>query len=196
MKSSLSALLILMVFSAAGQSKYIDSIYQYQYSYKKDLSEIIQSDTAYVRFYAPNPAYRVLAKVEHLENQPFFAIRTSSGKPRQAKKYARVSFTLDNKTYKLFAYQLGELLASKENKDHFFIPFLDEGSGEQTYGGGRYLDFTTNDIVNNTLLIDFNKAYNPYCAFVSGYQCPIPPRENTLAVSVKAGEKAFAKPKK
>jgi uncharacterized protein len=195
MKSSFLILLIFSFFSAAGQSPYTDSLYQYQYTYKKDLSEIIQSDTAYVRFYTPDPIYRVPAKVEVLKDQPFFGIRTSSGKPRQARKYARVTFVLNNKTYQLFAYQLGELLASKENRDHFFIPFLDEGSGEQNYGGGRYLDFTTHDVVNNTLMIDFNKAYNPYCAFVKGYQCPVPPRENTLAVVVEAGEKAYVKPK-
>jgi uncharacterized protein len=196
MKSSLVTLLIFFMFDAAGQSAYIDSMYEYQHHYKKDLSEIIQKDTAYVRFYTPDPAYRVLATVELLKDQPFFAMRTSTGKPRQAKKYARVTFTLNNKTHKLFAYQLGELLASKEYKDNFFIPFLDAGSGEQTYGGGRYLDFTTKEVVNNTLLIDFNKAYNPYCAFVSGYQCPIPPRENMLAATVEAGEKEFGKPKK
>jgi uncharacterized protein (DUF1684 family) len=193
MKSSLVTLLIFCIFDAAGQPAYADSLYQYQHQYKKDLSEIIQKDTAYVRFYTPDPAYRVLATVELLEDQPFFAMRTSSGKPRQAKKYARVSFTLNNKTHKLFAYQLSELLGSEEYKDNFFIPFLDAGSGEQTYGGGRYLDFTTKDVINKTLLIDFNKAYNPYCAFVSGYQCPIPPRENMLAARVEAGEKAFAK---
>lgn len=193
MKTSFLALLLFAAFSSAGQAKYIDSIYQYQQQYKKDLSEIIKTDTAFVKFYAPNPAYRVVAKVEYLQDQPFFSMRTSSGKPKQAKKFARVTFTLKNKAYRLIAYQLSQLLESEEYKDNFFIPFLDAGSGETTYGGGRYLDFKTGDIVNNTLRIDFNKAYNPYCAFTSGYNCPIPPRENMLAAKVEAGEKNFAK---
>jgi len=195
MKHTLLSLFVLSVFSATGQSKYVDSLYDYQALYKKDLSEIIRSDTAFVRFYAPDPAYRVLAKVEFVENQRFFAMRTSSGEPKQARKYARVTFTLNNKTCQLIAYQLSSLLESKEYKDNFFIPFLDGGSGVTTYGGGRYLDFKTGDIVNKTLLIDFNKAYNPYCAFASGYSCPIPPRENTLQATVYAGEKAFTKGK-
>lgn len=194
MKTRLLSLLVFSALAAQAQTRYSDSIYDYQAGYKKDLAEIIQSDTGYVRFYAPNAAYRVLAKVEFLENQPFFAMRTSSGKSKQAKKFARVTFTLDNKTHRLYAYQLSQLLESKEYKDNFFIPFLDAGSGEITYGGGRYLDFKTGDIINKTLLIDFNKAYNPYCAFASGYNCPIPPRENMLTAKVKAGEKNFEKP--
>lgn len=196
MKSCFFALLLFTALNATAQSPYVDSIYDFQVHYKKDLAGIIQSDTALVRFYAPDLAYRVLAKVEILENQPFFAMRTSSGKSKQAKKFARVTFTLNNKTHKLVAYQLSQLLGSEEYKDNFFIPFLDEGSGETTYGGGRYLDFKIGDINNNSLLVDFNKAYNPYCAFANGYNCPIPPRENMLTTMVKAGEKDFAKPKK
>lgn len=187
------ALLLITSLTTTAQQRYVDSIYDYQGQYKKDLSVIIKTDTAFVRFYAPDLSYRVLAKVELLENQPFFAMRTSSGKSKQAKKFARVTFMLNDKTHKLIAYQLSQLLESKEYKDNFFIPFLDEGSGEENYGGGRYLDFKTGDINNSSLLIDFNKAYNPYCAFTTGYNCPIPPRENMLATEVKAGEKNFKK---
>lgn len=195
MKHTLLILFILPVIGASGQSTYTDSLNDYQALYKKNLADIIQFDTAFVRFYAPNPAWRVLAKVELLDKQPFFPMRTSSGEPKQARKYARISFMLNKKVYRLFAYQLSMLLESEEHKDNFFIPFLDAGSGASHYGGGRYLDFKTGDIDNKTLVIDFNKAYNPYCAFASGYSCPIPPRENVVNTLVKAGEKAFAKPR-
>lgn len=193
MKHPVLTLLFLAALAANGQTGYSDSIYEYQAKYKKDLVEIIHSDTGYVRFYAPDAAYRVNADVELLTDQKFFGMRTSDGRSHRARKYARVTFSLNGKTHHLFAYQLEFLLNSKDNKDNFFIPFLDEGSGELTYGGGRYIDFKTGDIVNSKLLIDFNKAYNPYCAFVTGYSCPIPPRENTLGTTVAAGEKAFAK---
>jgi len=75
-----------------------------------------------------------------------------------------------------------------------FIPFADVTSGDETYGTGRYIDISTKDIINNTVVIDFNKAYNPYCAYSNGYNCPIPPAENYLAVAIKAGERSFAKP--
>lgn len=195
MKSRFLTLLLLTALAGKSQTGWADSIYQYQASYKQDLADIIQSDTGFVRFYAPNAKYRVPAYVELLSGQQFFNMRTSDGRQKRAIKYARVSFELEGKTHKLFAYQLESLLNSKEDKHHFFIPFLDAGSGELTYGGGRYIDFKESDIVSGKLLIDFNKAYNPYCAFTSGFSCPIPPRENTLEIVVAAGEQAFAKPK-
>ncbi len=78
-------------------------------------------------------------------------------------------------------------------KNYLFLPFTDLTSGEESYGGGRYIDLETTDIFNNKVIIDFNKAYNPYCAYASGYNCPIPPRENDLPVAVKAGEMNFGK---
>ena len=72
--------------------------------------------------------------------------------------------------------------------------FTDKTTGDQTYHSGRYIDLTIDDIKNDTLVIDFNKAYNPYCAYVKGVSsCPIPPRENYLPVAIEAGEKSFAK---
>lgn len=188
--------MILSVLTAPAQIKYLDSLQQYQKQYKKDLFKIIKKDTGYVRFYAPDSTWRIVANVELLQNQPWFDMRTSSGTFKQARKYANVSFKIGDKFHRLTAYQLSSLVESKEYKDNFFIPFIDETSGEASYGGGRYLDFKTGDVVDNTLVVDFNKAYNPYCAFTTGYNCPIPPRENMLQATVQAGEKDFAKPKK
>jgi len=85
-------------------------------------------------------------------------------------------------------------MTTKEYKDHLFIPFTDATSGEETYESGRYIDLEIKDITNENVLIDFNKAYNPYCAYVSGkYNCPIPPNENRLIVAIRAGEKSFGK---
>ena len=76
-------------------------------------------------------------------------------------------------------------------KDYLFLPFMDDTNGEQTYAGGRYIDLRIPE--GNTLKIDFNKAYNPYCAYNEKYSCPIVPRENYLDVAVKAGVKVFKK---
>jgi len=84
-------------------------------------------------------------------------------------------------------------MTSTDYADYLFIPFTDNTSGNESYGGGRYLDYKISDIKNNKLLLDFNKAYNPYCAYTTGYNCPIPPAENDLKVAIKAGEKAFEK---
>jgi uncharacterized protein (DUF1684 family) len=193
MKPVFSILFIVAAFSAVAQNTYTDSLQQFQHNYKKDLFSIIKTDTAFVRFYPPDVRYRVTAQVELLPGQPFFDMRTSSGRSKQARRFAKVTFTLNEKSYVLYAYQLAFLLASADNKDDFFIPFIDEGSGNTSYAGGRYLDFKVTDIVNNRLIIDFNKAYNPYCAFTTGFNCPIPPAENTLNITIEAGEKQFAK---
>ncbi len=191
----LAVTFLLMTTAVIGQS-YNDSIMNYQYNYKKELYPIIKKDTAYVKFYTIDPSYRVIASVEKLHGQQFFPMATSDGKAHQAIKYAVIKFNLHGKEYTLFAYQLSFLLSSKEHKENFFTPFTDGTSGIGSYGGGKYIDFVTGDITaDNKLLIDFNKSYNPYCAFRSGYSCPIPPKENDLPVEIKAGEMNFGKAK-
>jgi len=179
---------------AKSQPPYHDSIIMYQANYKKDLYSIIKKDTAYVKFYAIDSAYKVTASVEKLHDQAFFPMATSNSSSHSAIKFARVKFNLHGKQYTLFAYQLSFLLNSAKHKNDFFIPFTDSTSGMESYGGGRYIDFAIKDIQpSNTLVIDFNKAYNPYCAFTSGYSCPIPPKENDLEVAIRAGEMNFGK---
>ena len=176
------------------QSSYTDSINKYQFDYKKDLYAVIQKDTAFVKFYPINSSYKVIARVEKVYGQSFFPMSTTDGKSKQAIKYAALKFDLHGKEYTLYAYQLSFLLSNPEHKNDFFVPFTDETSGIESYGGGRYMDFTQANITaGNTLLIDFNKSYNPYCAFKIGYSCPIPPKENELKVEIKAGEMNFGK---
>jgi uncharacterized protein (DUF1684 family) len=79
------------------------------------------------------------------------------------------------------------LKKQKEYKKYLFIPFRDLTSGKESYGGGRYID--TEIPAGETLILDFNRAYNPYCAYSHRYSCPIPPEENTLKVEIRAGEK-------
>lgn len=174
------------------QRPYRDSLLAYQANYKKELFDVIKNDTAFVRFYEPDVHYRVTARVELVASPPFFTMGASGKSSLKAKQFAKLYFTLNGKPYELYAYQLGFLL-EKNDKEDFFVPFTDEGSGKASYEGGRYLDFKVKDIVNNKLVIDFNKAYNPYCAFTTGYNCPVPPAENALPVVIAAGEKKFAK---
>ena len=76
-------------------------------------------------------------------------------------------------------------------KKHLFLPFTDLTSGVESYGGGRYIDLEATD--KDTMIVDFNQAYNPYCAYNEKYSCPIVPEENDLKVEIKAGVKAFKK---
>ena len=184
------------VFSQSGDGnlKYVAGLREHQQHYKDELAGIIKSDTSFVTFYDVQAAYRLRAVYEPLRNQPVFNMGTSSGKTKQAQKIGLVKFTINNKPYQLSAYQLLALRTNPDQQDLFFIPFTDATSGEETYAAGRYLDFKLSEIQNgSTLILDFNKAYNPYCAFVDGYNCPIPPPENQLQAFIKAGEKAYGK---
>jgi uncharacterized protein (DUF1684 family) len=190
---------IFLIFSvvtltvASGQANYASKMLTYQQNYKKDLSAIIQSDTSYVKFFPIDSAFRVTAKVQLIASKSFFPMETSNKSSKDATKYALIIFKLQGKEYRLFAYQLQQLLDSKDYHSNFFIPFMERTTGKASYGGGRYIDFVTTDIKKGELLLDFNKAYNPYCAFKKGYSCPIPPEENRLSVSINAGEMNFVK---
>lgn len=159
--------------------------------YKTDLHNDIKADTSLCDFFPFNAAFIIAAKATLLTDQPVFDLVTSSGKTKQAQKYVKLEFTYNGKTCTLFGYQLIKLKESAQYADYFFVPFRDLTSNKASYGAGRYLDFKAGDVTNGELVLDFNKAYNPYCAFTEGYNCPIPPKENTLQIEVTAGEKKF-----
>jgi uncharacterized protein (DUF1684 family) len=102
-----------------------------------------------------------------------------------------VTFNLKGNAYRLNVYQNQDLMKKEGFEDYLFLPFLDDTNGEESYGGGRYIDLGIPE--GDEVVIDFNKAYNPYCAYNEKYSCPIVPRENYLDLKVEAGVKAFQK---
>ena len=140
-----------------------------------------------IHFFPVNEKYAVNARFVRTPNEKPFQMSTSSGMRKTYIKYGEVFFVIDKKEYKLNVYQSQELLKSSEYKDYLFIPFTDATSGNETYEGGRYIDLTIP--TGNQILVNFNKAYHPYCAYTDGYNCPVPPQENTLPVKIEAGVK-------
>lgn len=136
-------------------------------------------------FFPIDENYRVLAKFEKLPPQSPFQMMTSANSIKDYDVYGVVTFTLGKKEYQLNIYQSHQLRTQEKYKDYLFLPFTDESNGTDTYGGGRYIDLRipSGDMIE----LDFNKAYNPYCAYATGYACPIPPKENDLPVAIKAG---------
>ena len=118
---------------------------------------------------------------------------TYSGKTKEHVAYAVLSFMLDGKPQQLTLYRSLNLMKVPNYRDYLFLPFKDATSGRETYGGGRYIDFRTGDIKDGKVTLDFNRAYNPYCAYQEGYSCPIPPTNNVLSVAIEAGEKTYGK---
>lgn len=139
-------------------------------------------------FYSIDLGYVVEASFERIQEADTVEMPTSSGLIKYYMPYAKLSFQLQGEKCELIAYQSIRLRKIKEYQNYLFIPFRDATSGRESYGGGRYLDV---EIPNgNKIILNFNKAYNPYCAYTVGYNCTIPPKANTLAVSVNAGLKA------
>lgn len=175
------------------QVPYIQSIKKYQADYVKNHEVVKKADKKYFRFFAPSSAYKIEAVFTKLTDTVGFMMPTSGKSPKKYFRYGQINFTLNGKELKLTIFRSLDLMSNPTYKDYLFLPFTDLTSGEESYGGGRYIDLEIHDIKNNKVIIDFNKAYNPYCNYSDEYNCPIPPRENDLAVSIKAGEKAFGK---
>ena len=199
--SPVRVLLLLFVgffTTVSAQTPFANQLASHREGYKKDLlttsgGPLSADELKDVQFYAPDSTYRVMATVELTPKAQPFEMPTYSGKTKTHVAYAVLSFMLHGKPQQLTLYRNLNLMRLPEYRDYLFAPFKDATSGGETYGGGRYLDVRTGDIHDGHLSLDFNKSYNPYCAYREGFACPIPPQNNVLPVPVEAGEKAFGK---
>jgi uncharacterized protein (DUF1684 family) len=121
--------------------------------------------------------------------QPFFMKTTTTRLP-EYRKYGELKFSLEGQVLTLSVYQSLELTKKGGYDDYLFIPFTDPTNGDESYGGGRYIDLRMDQLKQKPTRLDFNRAYNPYCAYSKGYSCPIPPAENRLPVAIRAGVKS------
>mgnify|MGYP000324294413 CR=1 FL=1 len=142
-------------------------------------------------FFKFDSTYVVTANFKRTPNEKVFKMKTTTDREPEYVKYGELNFNLKGKNFTLNIYQNQGLMKTKGYKDYLFLPFLDETSGLESYGGGRYIDARLPE--GNTMIIDFNKAYNPYCAYNDKYSCPIVPRRNYLKTRVEAGVKVFEK---
>jgi uncharacterized protein (DUF1684 family) len=138
-------------------------------------------------FYPINYAACVEAHFVRDSSQAPFAMTTSNARRPLYRKYGELHFTLDNRPQRLTVYQSLDLQRKKGYEDYLFVPFTDQTNGHTSYGGGRYLDLRLGQIKEGQLVLDFNRAYNPYCAYSPEYSCPVPPTENRLPVAIEAG---------
>jgi uncharacterized protein (DUF1684 family) len=194
----LAAIILLLTTTSTFAQNHKAQIAEFRKGYMDDFlkdprSPLKQEDLQYLRFYDADSTYRVTAKAELLTNQTPFVIPAFDGTAKQYVRYALLSFTLKDKALQLTIYKSIALSANPAYSNYLFLPFNDNTNGKETYGGGRYIDLTTKDVKNGSIVIDFNKAYNPYCAFASGYSCPKPPDENNLDIAIPVGEKTFGK---
>ena len=133
-----------------------------------------------LKYFPENPALRLELEIEVFTEQDQVEMQTSTGDLRTYTRYGRIHFEVNGEAAAL------TIFASEHG---FFLPFVDTQAGKLTYGAGRYLDPPAAQ--NGKLSVDFNLAYNPYCAYNENYSCPLPPAENRLKVAIQAGEQNF-----
>ncbi|WP_049924229.1 DUF1684 domain-containing protein [Halopiger djelfimassiliensis] len=144
-------------------------------------------------YFEPDPDYRVTATATVHDDPAVVLMDTTAGREMRYLRVVTLEFDLDrgdedleNGTYELGAYRL-----ERPNEEGLFIPFRDKTTGQQTYEGGRYMELAPERDLEDgdEIVLDFNLAYNPFCAFSDTFDCPLPPEENWLEVAIPAGER-------
>ncbi len=135
-----------------------------------------------------DPRYRVIARFEP-EEGPIFGMKTSTEREPKYRSVGKLVFKLEGAEHRLTVYKNIDLARLPDYVNFLFVPFTDLTNGEETYGGGRYIDLL--GPLSQEVEFDLNRAYNPYCAYGGSYSCPIPPPENHLEIAVRAGVKKY-----
>lgn len=145
-----------------------------------------------LEYWPPDPSWRLAGPIEINDKLERFTIVTTTGKPRPCEKYGRVRVERGGGAHTLQVYRLLDIPAAP-GRDSFFLPFLDETSGRETYEAGRYVDIEGPK--GGPYVVDFNRAYNPLCAYGAAerFACPVTPAENRLPFRVEAGERGYRK---
>ena len=180
--------LIVAVTFVGSEGNYKEQIEELRLKYQDNLKVIDDSpfkeqEFLGLKYYEPNSDYVVDAERVGLEGGEIITLATSSGATQKYIKIALLVFEIQDVTDTL------TLLQNIADPSDLFLPFTDETSGEETYGAGRYLPIEP--MSGAEIELDFNRAFNPYCAYSDKYSCPMPPRENHIKVAIAAGEKNY-----
>jgi uncharacterized protein (DUF1684 family) len=139
-----------------------------------------------LKYYPVNAKYRFTVRLQKYSSPDVVVMATSTGTQQGYLRYGSFELSLDGKEYRLQVFKPEHSHGTEES---LFVPFRDKTSGSETYGAGRYLDIPENE--TGIYELDFNKAYNPFCAYNPNYVCPMAPRENWLDIKIEAGEKLY-----
>lgn len=140
-----------------------------------------------LKYYPPDVKYRVIATLQPIQQKKTVLLSTNDGKEQRYIEYAYAEFKMEGVSNRLLILEIADMSPAHGK---LFLAFGDETSAGETYGAGRYLDVSKKP-GSATIELDFNLAYNPYCAYNDSFSCPLPPRENILAIAIKAGEKNY-----
>ena len=203
MKQLLFALIITTSLSNCTTKKtsYEDEIKLFQYSLniqfadaEKTLLTVEDLKTfKSLDFFKIDENYKFIADLELTPDAPIIEMKTNTERIPLFKKYGIAHFTINGQKLELSIYKEQKIGMGFDNYETLFLPFNDASNGVTTYGGGRYIDMEIPSKDSKTIVIDFNKAYNPYCVYNEKYSCPIPPTENNLSIDISVGVKAYSK---
>lgn len=151
------------------------------------LEEDQKQELKELQYYPIDMAYKIRARMIPVEDPKMIELPMTDGSVEKYLRHSYAAFELNGAQHQLLLLQA----AKEADKRNLFLAFADETSGEETYGGGRYINLRQDG--KNSITIDFNLAYNPYCAYNPNYACPLPPKENLLEIPIRAGEKDYKK---
>jgi len=194
MKIAFYLLLPLFLFSCSSESKVSENDFEKELaSFRKSRNKKMAGNNSPIpkekrknfialNFYPPNKDFQFKAKFDLIFSQEIIELQTNTDRIPQFIPFGKITFEYFNKNYVLTAYK------SVDNpSDELFIPFTDLSNGKNSYITGRYLDLEIPQ--KDSITLDFNRCYNPYCAYNPKYSCPIPPSQNHIDIDIKAGEK-------
>ena len=188
---------VIIVYSMS--TGFVDSGYSEQIEkYRAERDEYMRADEGSpfvdntetftgLKYFPINPSYRVVADLEPVHDRKMIALTTNDGLQQSYLEYAHATFRLNDIENRLLILEVAD---SGPFRGTLFLAFADQTSAFETYGAGRYLDVEKTPGATS-ITLDFNKAYNPFCAYSDSFSCPLPPRENILSTAIKAGEMTY-----
>lgn len=197
MKAVIINLLVIIFIFISGCGEVDRDYYEEIESFRKEKNEMFADPATSplppedlehfegLAFFPIDPDYRVEASLRLTPDSEPFQMPMTKSRVVLYRKYGEAAFELKGTVLTLVVYQNLDLVKDEKYRDYLFLPFKDLTNGVETYGGGRYIDLTIPE--GKTIIIDFNRSYNPYCAYNHKYSCPVPPDENRLDVEIRAG---------
>ncbi|MBX2911024.1 MAG: DUF1684 domain-containing protein [Cyclobacteriaceae bacterium] len=190
---SIAGFILYSLQGSQSSESYLDGIRQYR---EDKNSQMVGEGAPFagkakeftgLKYFDIDPAYRISASLEPVKDRKVVILSTNDGRENRYLEYAWADFAINDVKCRLLIL---EVMEDGPEKGSLFLAFADETSARETYGAGRYLDI--NKVPgSSSVLLDFNKAYNPYCAYSDNFSCPFPPKQNILGVPIRAGEKTY-----
>lgn len=192
---SLIGFVLFLTAPCTGQDDtYADSLLAFRQRYVNGHEVVKENDRLNLQFFPVDKRYCVPVRFEKIYEAPWFSMETTGKIKKVFRVYGILHFIIHDTALKLHIYQSQRQFQEPEYDGYLFIPFTDKTTGEESYETGRYIDLYMKELESADFYLDFNKAYNPYCAYIiDKYNCPIPPKENYLPAAIRAGEMKFGK---